>query len=218
MPKKKLSRIEEVKSFSNVSHAPAELKGRWEEIFKNSHPVTIELGCGRGDVLLALAGEHKNRNYIGVDLKGVRLWSAATRAFKENLQNVFFICANILELADAFNEGDISELWITFPDPYPKKPRKRMTAKRYLDLYSNICLPGAIGHVKTDDDDFYKFSFKSLREYGCGIHSILEDIHAQSDLRKDLQILTAYEKRHIANGLSIKYIHFSLPNSEKEST
>jgi tRNA (guanine-N7-)-methyltransferase len=217
MPKHKLFRIEAVKTFANVSHHPAELQGKWRDIFKNDNPITIELGCGRGDLLLALAAEHKDRNFIGVDLKGVRLWSAATNARKLNLHNVFFMCTNILDMSDAFQPDDISEFWITFPDPYPKKPRKRMTAERYLDLYVKICTSGAIGHVKTDDDDYYKFSFQSIADYGCKIHTTIEDVHDQPDANKDLQILTTYEKRHIENGLKIKYIKFSLPNRESEN-
>jgi len=211
MPKHKLFRIQAVKSFSNVSHAPEELLGNWASLFGNSNPITVELGCGRGDLLLTLAQQHPQRNYVGVDLKGVRLWPAATMALKNNIHNVYFIRTNILDLPSAFEQGDVSEIWITFPDPYPKKRRKRMTATRYLDVYSRISKPAAPCHLKTDDDDFFKFSLKSLRDYGCTILSTIEDVHAQPQPRHDLQILTAYEKRHIAEGRTIKYIHFTLP-------
>jgi len=218
MAKKKLQRIQAVKNFANVSHAPHELKGGWQRIFANNNPITVELGCGRGDVLLALAERHKNRNFVGVDLKGVRLWAAAKQALDKDLKNVYFICSNILDLPDAFEPGDISEFWVTFPDPYPKKPRKRMTAKKYLDVYMKISKPGAVIRLKTDDDDFYQFSIKSLADYGCTILSTNGDVHGQREIDSDLQILTTYERRHIANGLKIKYIEFSLPSDEQGAT
>jgi len=153
----------------------------------------------------------------------------------KDLKNVYFICSNILDLPDAFEPGDISEFWVTFPDPYPKKPRKRMTAKKYLDVYMKISKPGAVIRLKTDDDDFYQFSIKSLADYGCdddfyqfSIKSLADygctilstngDVHGQREIDSDLQILTTYERRHIANGLKIKYIEFSLPSDEQGAT
>lgn len=218
MAKKKLERIAAIKTFTNVSHAPAELKGKWRQIFENDNPITLELGCGRGDVLLTLARKHANQNFVGVDLKGARLWAAAKQALDENRSNVFFICANILEIGEAFEPGDVTDFWIAFPDPYPKKPRKRMTAARYLDVYSKISLPGAVGRLKTDDQNFYQSSIKSLQDYGCEIKETIEDVHGRPSTNGDLQILTSYEKRHIAKGLTIKYIEFSLPNGEYKNS
>ena len=212
MAKKKRARIEAVKSFSNVSHSSSQLKGRWREIFKNDNPISLELGCGRGEFMLALAEKYPHRNYIGVDLKGARLWAGAKQALDNKIANVFFIRENILELANVFEPGDVSEIWITFPDPYPKKPRKRMTAERYLDVYKKICAPDARLYLKTDDDAFFESSLESLNEYGCTIREIINDVHAQAKTQEELRILTPYEKRHIAAGRTIKYLQFLLPN------
>ena len=199
MAKKKRLRIAAVQSFSNVTHHGAELKGQWHVIFKNLNPITLELGCGKGDYTLSLAQRYPDKNFIGVDLKSARLWSAATRALDKQIENVYFIRANVLELADIFEQDDISEVWITFPDPYPKKPRKRMTSQRYLDVYSKICRPNASLHMKTDDENFYEFSLVSLADYGCTIRQKMSELHGQ-DVDEDLGIKTFYEKRHIEAG------------------
>ncbi|MBN1465180.1 tRNA (guanosine(46)-N7)-methyltransferase TrmB [candidate division KSB1 bacterium] len=210
MAKKKLERIAEVKTFPNVSHAGAELKGQWHTIFKNGRPMTLELGCGKGDYTLALAQQHPERNYIGIDLKSARLWAAATQAMQKSLSNVFFIRANALDLTDIFAPDDIAEIWIPFPDPYPQKPRKRMTAARYLEVYKKICRPDARINVKTDDEALYEFSLATIADYGCTIHQKIAAVHAD-DATEELGIMTFYEKRHLAAGRSIKYIQFSLP-------
>ena len=213
MAKKKLERIAAVKTFPNVTHDGAELKGRWHTIFKNGRPMTLELGCGKGDYTLAMAKQHRDRNYVGVDLKSARLWVAASRAMQKSLQNVFFIRANALDLEEIFAPDDIAEIWITFPDPYPQKPRKRMTAARYLDVYKKICRPDARINVKTDDDAFYEFSLATIADYGCTIHQKIASVHAD-ETAEELKILTFYEERHIAAGRSIKYIQFSLPQED----
>lgn len=212
MAKRKRIRIEAVKSFPNVTHAGHELKGEWHTIFANDQPITLELGCGKGDYTLALAQKHAERNFIGVDLKGARLWIAATRALELDLKNVFYIRANGLDLADIFESGDIAQIWIPFPDPYPKKSRKRMVADRYLDVYKKICQSDARLHLKTDDDELYNFTLENLRQYGCTIHQNIRDVHNSTDIDDDVKIKTYYEGRHIAAGLTIKYIQFTLPN------
>ncbi|MBN1482233.1 tRNA (guanosine(46)-N7)-methyltransferase TrmB [candidate division KSB1 bacterium] len=211
MAKKKRLRIAAVKTIPNVTHAGAQLKGRWPSIFHNEHPITLELGCGKGDYTLALAQKHPQRNFIGVDLKGARLWVAANKALDLELKNVFYIRANALDLAEIFEANDIAEVWIPFPDPYPKKPRKRMTAPRYLDIYKKICRPGAMFHLKTDDDVFYLFSIESLQQYGCTIHQNSTDVHSCPEVDDNVRITTFYESKHIATGLLIKYIEFTLP-------
>lgn len=213
MAKKKRERIAAVKTFPNVSHDGAELKGRWHTIFRNGRPMTLELGCGKGEYTLALAQQNPEKNYIGVDLKSARLWAAATQAMQTELQNVYFIRANALDLGDIFAPNDIAEIWITFPDPYPQKPRKRMTAARYLDVYKKICRPDARIHVKTDDDAFYEFTLATIADYGCAIQQKITAVHA-NDVAEELKIFTFYEKRHMAAGRSIKYIQFSLPQED----
>jgi tRNA (guanine-N7-)-methyltransferase len=211
MPKMKKVRIAAVKDFPNVSHDAASLKGKWTEIFQNDFPIVLELGCGKGDYTLNLARKYPDKNFIGIDLKGYRLWKAASTALDDNLQNVFFLRANVLDLGDVFDPGSVSSLWITFPDPYPKKPRKRMTAERYLDVYKKICRPGSLINFKTDDDALYDWSLESIMDYGCHIQQNLTDVHSDEAIDDELKILTYYEKQHIVAGLKIKYLQFTLP-------
>lgn len=211
MAKQKLARIAAVKTFPNVTHNGAEFKGLWHKIFQNDFPITLELGCGKGDYTLALAQQQPERNFIGVDLKGARLWAASKFALDNRINNVFFILANALDLANIFSPNDIAEIWITFPDPYPKKPRKRMTAERYLDVYRQICLPGAPLHLKTDDEALYEFSLQTLGDYGCTIQEKITDVHVADVVDERLKIITYYEQQHLAAGLTIKYIRFLLP-------
>jgi len=211
MAKQKRIRIEAVKHFPNVSHHASTLKGRWSEIFQNENPITLELGCGKGDYTLTLAQKNPERNFIGIDLKGYRLWKAASHAIEQNIKNVYFLRANVLDLGEVFEPESISEIWITFPDPYPKKPRKRMTAERYLDVYKKIGAPGCFINFKTDDDAFYLSSLESLTDYGCIVHQNLTDVHGSDGIDERLKILTYYEKQHLQAGLKIKYLQFSLP-------
>jgi tRNA (guanine-N7-)-methyltransferase len=212
MAKRKRIRIDAVKSFPNVTHTGQAFKGRWHAVFDNDHPITLELGCGKGDYTLALAEKHPERNFIGVDLKGARLWVAATKALDLDLKNVFYIRANALDLAEIFAANSIAQIWMPFPDPYPRKPRKRMVADRYLDVYKKICRPDARLHLKTDDDELCNFALENLKEYGCTIHQNIRDVHSSTDIDDDVKIKTYYEGRHIDAGLLIKYVQFTLPN------
>lgn len=214
MAKQKKVRIAAVKDFPNVSHDAASLKGKWSEIFGNDNPMTLELGCGKGDYTLTLAEKYPDKNFIGVDLKGYRLWKAASTALERKIKNVFFLRANVLDLGDVFEPASIADIWITFPDPYPKKPRKRMTAERYLDVYKKLCAPECRINFKTDNDALYQFSLESLADYGCTIHQNLEDVHGIEHGDERLNILTFYEKQHINDGLTIKYVEFTLPQEE----
>ena len=216
MPKKKQQRIQAIKTFANVTDQPSELMGQWSRIFQNQNPIVLELGCGRGDFLLERARKQPKINCIGVDLKGPRIWAGATQAQQEGLKNIFFIRSNVLDLVDGFEPGTISEVWINFPDPYPKKPRKRMTASRYLDVYKHICIPEANCHLKTDDDMFYEFSLQSLEKNYCSIQQQIADVYAQDQINGWVTFQTTYEKRHLAEGKTIKYIHFLLPNKRGE--
>lgn len=214
MAKRKRFRIAAVKTIPNVTLAGAQLKGHWSSIFHNGHLITLELGCGKGDYTLALAQKYPLRNFIGVDLKGARLWVAANNALERELNNVFYICANALELAEMFETNDIDQVWIPFPDPYPKKPRKRLPAPRYLDVYKKICRPDAAFHLKTDDEQFYQSSLESLQQYGCTIHQNITNIHDCLEIDDDVRITTFYERKHIAAGRCIRYIKFTLPREE----
>jgi tRNA (guanine-N7-)-methyltransferase len=213
MAKQKRLRKEAIKSFVNVTENPNKLKGKWRPVvFGNESPLVLELGCGHGNYAIALARQFPEKNFIGIDLKAARLWVGAKYTLEQGMHNVFFIRANILNLAEAFDPGDVAEVWITFPDPYPKKPRKRLTSARYLDIYRQICAPGARLHFKTDADDLYASTVESLTSYGCTILKNIADLYAEATVDDLLRIQTSYEKKHIANGRTIKYIQFSLPH------
>ena len=136
--------------FDQLEQEGFALKGKWHEHFGNDNPITLELGCGKGDYTLALARIHPDRNYIGVDIKGARLWRGAKTAVEEPLNNVAFIRTRIELIDRFFAEGEVSEIWITFCDPQPKKPNKRRTAPRFLDTYARFLAPQSIMHLKTD--------------------------------------------------------------------
>lgn len=214
MAKQKKVRIAAVKDFPNVSHDAPALKGKWPDIFQNDNPIVVEAGCGKGDYTLNLAKKYPDKNFIGVDLKGYRLWKAASTALEKNRKNIFFLRANVLDLGDVFESGTISGIWITFPDPYPKKPRKRMTAERYLDVYKKICVPGSFINFKTDNDALYEWSLQSIADYGCTVHQNITDVHGSDEVHDELKILTYYEQQHIQAGLEIKFVQFTLPQED----
>ena len=213
MAKKKRQRKEQVKTFANVSAEPRQFRGKWREVFGNNGPMTLELGCGHGNYTLALAQHFPEKNFIGVDLKAARIWVGAKAALENQWRNVFFLNTNVWDLAEAFDAGEVAEIWIPFPDPYPKKPKKRLTAARCLAVYQKICAPDARLHFKTDDDALYQSTLDALDEFGCTILRNIADVYAEPELDDDLRIQTSYEKRHLAAGKTIKYVQFTLPST-----
>ncbi|RPH92340.1 MAG: tRNA (guanosine(46)-N7)-methyltransferase TrmB, partial [Calditrichaeota bacterium] len=196
MAKQKRLRKEALKSFANVTHSPQELKGKWKSvIFRNDAPISLELGCGHGNYSIALAQKYRDRNFVGIDLKGARLWVGAKYALEQQLSNIFFIRMNILDLADVFDADDIDEIWIPFPDPYPKKPRKRLTAPRFLAVYQQICKPQARLHLKTDVDGLYESAIESISSFGCTLDRQILNLYAEPHLEELLNIQTSYEKK-----------------------
>jgi len=211
MPKKKRERILALKNFSNVTETPTELKERWhKDVFSKAQPIHIELGCGKGDFLVEMARRQSRTNFIGVDIKGARIFIGAQQGLDEQLTNLFFVRYEILDLDEVFKENDISEAWITFPDPYPKKPRKRMTHQRFIEMYRRIMEPQASIHFKTDDEALYEYSLKSLAENNCNIITQTADLYGDIIPDERLSVQTTFERRHIAAGKTIKYIHFRL--------
>ena len=138
------------------------LRGRWREQFGNDNPITLELGCGKGDYTIALARIHPERNYIGVDIKGARLWRGAKTSNEEQMKNVAFIRTRIELIDRFFAEGEVSEIWITFCDPQLKKPNKRLTSPRFLDTYRRFLAPGSIMHLKTDSQELYDYTLNEV--------------------------------------------------------
>ncbi len=222
MGRKKLWRLEELKTFDNLiqlTDQPEQedfrLRGAWaKDHFKNGNPITLELACGKGDYTVALAEKHSDRNFIGIDMKGPRLWSGCVAAQERGLTNVAFLRIEILNLAHYFAEKEIDEIWITFPDPFLKNgsSNKRLTATRYLTAYKQVIKEGTLIHLKTDSTPLFDFSLRSLRKNGCIIEKKIDDVHGNEEQHEDLYIKTNYEKKHLADNRTIKYVRFSFAN------
>lgn len=211
MGQKKLIRFNAMKDFSNVLQYPEDIKGKWIDFFKNDNPITLELACGKGEYSVGLGRENADRNFIGVDIKGNRMYIGAKTALQEPLPNVGFLRTQIGMLTNYFEPGEVSEIWIIFPDPFLKKERNRLTHPRFLELYQQILKPGATINLKTDSKELYDFTLETIQEQGCPLHENLVDIYGTSKATGPLAIQTHYEKMHLAEGRTIYFLSFSLP-------
>ena len=227
MSKPKLAKFAEMKTFPNVlqnfSHYhPAlvdqngkirDLKGNWNsDYFQNGNPIVLELGCGKGDYTVELAMEFPEKNFIGVDLKGSRIWTGAKRALELELGNAAFIRARIELLDRFFSKNEISEIWITFPDPYPKrsKANKRLTSAFFLERYRQLCRPNAVVHLKTDNAALFEFSVEVASQSPDKIMKVVENVYSKGKPTDELAIQTYYEKMHLEEGRTIRYLQFKL--------
>ncbi len=213
MGHKKLIRFEEIKDFPNVLIYPAGMPGNWNRHFGNDHPVTLELACGKGEYTLALARMFPERNFIGMDIKGNRIWRGAKTAIAEKLPNVAFLRSAIDQIGDYFAKDEVKEIWITFPDPFLRKSRskKRLTHAKFLHLYQRLLIPGGRIHLKTDSPELYAFTLETIREQNCNLAAHIPDVYAQPFVDPLLAIRTYYEGMHLAEGKIIRYLQFSLP-------
>lgn len=213
MGQKKLIRFAELLTFPNVLQYPKDMGGKWNDFFHNDHPITLELACGKGEYSVGLAKLFPQRNFIGIDLKGNRIWVGARTALRENLQNVGFIRSHIDKLNDYFQPGEVAEIWLPFPDPQLRhsKLKKRLTHPKYLRLYQSILTPGGPIHLKTDSPVLYNFTRQVASLYGFNLDSNIEDLHQQQDVPDVLRIKTHYENLDIAKSEKIYYVRFSLP-------
>ncbi len=224
--KSKLKRFAEVASFPNVfevvpsegsflTNQPgqsSELKGSWvSEYFKNNHPLILELACGKGDYTVALAKDHPSQNYIGVDIKGARIWKGARMALESSMQNVAFLRSRI-EFIDRFlGPEEVSEIWITFPDPFEGKITRRLTSVPFLDRYRNIIKRGGLIHLKTDSWTLYEFTLDVIHnDPACTMLYAHPDIYSEPLVFPELEHKTYYEIKHLAAGRSIKYLRFTI--------
>jgi tRNA (guanine-N7-)-methyltransferase len=228
MGKAKMFKIRSIDNFSNVyqnphftnpvliNHAGEELslKGKWQtDVFKNTNPIVLELACGKGDYALALAQKYPNKNFIGIDSKGARIFTGSKTALEQNLSNVAFARMRIENITNFFALGEIDEIWITFPDPFPKlgDVKRRLSAPGFIKRYRQIGKPGAIVHFKTDDLPLFHFTRDSVNELGLKTLYYKEDIYASPLAYEELAIKTYYEHSHLAKGRTINYIRFQLP-------
>jgi tRNA (guanine-N7-)-methyltransferase len=211
---KKLYRFAEIKTFPNVFEYPKEMKGKWRLHFNNNNPVILELACGRGEYTVNLAQLHPDKNFIGVDVKGNRMYIGAKKALEDELQNAAFLRTQIEMLTDYFSANEVDEIWITFPDPQLRtsKAKKRLTHPRFLRLYAEILKAGGVIHLKTDSPQLYRFTKKVIELYGPTLITDFADAYSQKDILPDLQIKTHYESLDIAGSKKIHYLCFGLPS------
>ncbi|MEY2923646.1 MAG: hypothetical protein RLZZ337_186 [Bacteroidota bacterium] len=210
--KGKLEKFAEVTAFSNCFEYAKEMKGKWKsDYFKNDNPITVELACGKGEYTLGLAERFPNRNFIGIDVKGNRIWKGAKYALENELANVAFHRLMIGNIEDFFEEGEIDEFWITFPDPQHGKERKRLTNAMFLDRYRNISKDGAMMNLKSDSTRFYEYTKEVIAEQKLELLADSDDIYSWPEIPEYLaNIQTFYEKMWLAEGKKIKYLRYVL--------
>ena len=213
MGQKKLIRFEELKTFANVLQFPQGMRGKWPEHFKNNNPIILELACGKGEYAVGLGQLYPGKNFIGVDLKGNRLWVGARKALQAGLHNVAFLRTQIDQIADYFSNNEVAEIWITFPDPQLRmsKAKKRLTHPKFLRLYHQLLVPGGLIHLKTDSPDLYHFTREVINMYDCVIHTDNDNVHDKETVADELKIKTHYESLDIAGSNQVYYLKFSLP-------
>jgi tRNA (guanine-N7-)-methyltransferase len=212
MAHKKLIRFAELETFPNVLQFPKNIKGKWNDFFNNDHPIVLELACGKGEYAVGLGMLFPNKNFIGVDLKGNRIWVGAKKALDNNLPNVAFLRTQIDQVNEYFVKDEVAEIWITFPDPQLRmsKAKKRLTHPKFLRLYQQFLLPRGYIHLKTDSPDLYNFTRWVIEMYDCVLHEDYDDLYQQGT-SEELKIKTHYESLDIAKSKRIHYLCFSLP-------
>jgi tRNA (guanine-N7-)-methyltransferase len=214
--KRKLERFKIIEERTNVIEPTKPIyktiKGKWrEEHFKNDKPITIELACGRGEYSVGLGRLFPERNFIGVDVKGERIWKGSTVAVEENLTNVAFLRTHILLIENFFEPGEIDEVWLTFPDPRPTKRdiKRRLTSPRFMEMYKRLLKPGGYVRLKTDNTILYEYTLEEAQNRtDISDLKFTNDVYA-SDLRPEcFDIKTRYEEAFAAKGETIKYLRF----------
>ena len=224
----KLQKFEELRSFPNyyqhevtgepllttIHERRLAMRGQWSQVhFHNNQPITLELACGRGEYAVALAARYPDTNFIGVDIKGARIWQGARRAMEAGLANIAFLRTRIEMINLFFKEQEVSEIWITFPDPFlrPSKADRRLTSPPFLARYRALLKPGGLIHLKTDDQQLYEFTLEVVgRTADAKLLYHNDDIYADILPFEELSVRTYYENMHLQAGKSIKYIRFSL--------
>jgi len=216
MAQKKLHRFAELLTFPNVLQYPENMKGNWTSVFKNDHKITLELACGKGEYAVGMGRLFPEKNFLGVDQKGNRIWVGAKICIKENLSNVAFLRTQIDRIAEYFNPGEVEGIWLTFPDPQLRKSkaRKRLTHPKFLRLYQQILVPGSYINLKTDSPVLYNFTLDVLELCGITPTVAIDDLYKENNSDPVLSIQTHYEKLDIAQSNRIHYIKFQLPSTQ----
>ncbi|MCD7900120.1 MAG: tRNA (guanosine(46)-N7)-methyltransferase TrmB [Bacteroides sp.] len=220
MGKNKLQKFADMASYPHVFEYPYsvadnvafEKRGKWnQEFFKNNHPIVLELGCGRGEYTVGLGRMFPDKNFIAVDIKGARMWSGATDSLEAGMKNVAFLRTNIEIIDRFFAPGEISEIWLTFPDPQMKKATKRLTSTYFIQRYRKFLQSDGIIHLKTDSNFMFSYTKYMVEENNLPVEFITEDLYNSGLVDDILSIKTYYEQQWLDRGLAIKYIKFLLP-------
>ena len=202
--------------YSVIDNVPFEMKGKWREtFFKNNNPIVLELGCGKGEYTVELAKLYPDTNFIGVDIKGARMWTGATMALNQGLKNVAFLRTNIEIIDRFFQKDEVSEIWLTFSDPQMKNPRKRLSSTFFLERYRKFLVNNGTIHLKTDSNFLFTYTTYMVEHNKLPLLFHTTDLYHQEGIddttKQILSIQTYYEKMWIERGLNIKYMKFSLP-------
>lgn len=226
MGKGKLAKFAEMETFENVfqyphsviEQVPFEMKGHWrDQYFKNNHPIVLELGCGKGEYTVGLAKLFPYINFIGVDIKGARMWTGAKQAIEQGLANVAFLRTNIELIDRFFGQDEVQEIWLTFSDPQMKNVRKRLTSTYFMNRYRCFLVDGGLIHLKTDSNFLFTYTLAMVENNQLPIVQSTEDLYHTTDMdeatKQILSIQTYYESMWIARGLNIKYLKFELPRN-----
>ena len=220
MGKNKLAKFAEMETLPNVYQPRHEevfrtdyrLKGHWgESVFGNNNPIVLEVGCGKGEYAVGLGEIYPEKNFIGLDIKGARMWTGAKAATEKGLHNVAFLRTHAEVLASIFTPGEISEIWITFPDPQMAKARKRLTGTRFLTLYRQILRDNGLIHLKTDSPFLYRYTAALINKNQLPVLVNTDNLYESGLDDKILGIRTFYEQQWLARGKTIKYLKFELP-------
>lgn len=212
MGHKKLIRFEEIKTFPNVLEYPTEMKGKWNSFFRNESPIILELACGKGEYALGLGEMYPDKNFIGVDVKGNRIWKGAKTAIDKGLNNIAFLRTQIDKITEYFAKGEVSEIWITFPDPQLRmsKARKRLTHPKFLRMYQQFLSSEGVVNLKTDSPSLYFFTKSVIGIYDLNLLQDHDDVYSIAERSKELEIKTHYEKLDIAQSNKVHYLKFKL--------
>ena len=229
MSKGKLAKFADMETYENVfqypfsvvSDVPFDMKGHWrEQYFHNQNPIVLELGCGKGEYTVELARQHPDRNFIGIDIKGARMWTGATLALRDGLKNVAFLRTNIEIIDRFFAEDEVQEIWLTFSDPQMKNPRKRLSSTYFMERYRHFLTDGGIIHLKTDSNFLFTYTTYMTERNGLDVEFRTEDLYhedkaADALLGEVTSIQTYYESMWLARGLNIRYMRWRLPREGK---
>ena len=199
-------------AFEEVFDKDHPMKGKWHEFFGNTNPIVLELGCGRGEYTVALAERNPDKNFIGVDIKGARMWRGAKTVTEKGIRNAGFLRTRIEFISSLFAEGEVSEIWITFPDPQMPKQRAkhRLTGPLFLARYAKILAEGGVINLKTDSQFLHEFTKQVIEQNELPVEVANNDIYGTGYADETLSVKTAYEAKFLAQGMPITYLRFSL--------